>query len=188
MSTKQENSTFATESTNALPLVGSAFSGAVLAFLLLSFLLSLFLVLTAMPEGSSSYLFLEPRGLIVINGMVAFTSSQGVGQQFARCNWAGVAGSTVIFLLFCLMACWLDELPVLIFGLVRGRKKRREENKTGQGAKPTSNKGLIIAEKGLQTFLIVIVDFAPLYMLPALSDNEEVPGTVMVSFPFLTRA
>ncbi len=162
-------------------MVGSAFSGVVLAFLVLSFLLSLFLVLTAMPEGSSSYLFLEPRGLVVINGVVAFTSSQGVGQQFARCDAAGVAGSTVLFLLFCLMACWLDELPVLIFGLIRRRRKRYEENKDVPPSKKNGS-GLMVVEKGLQCFLIITVVFAPLYMLPALSGGEEAPGTVMVSF------
>jgi hypothetical protein len=178
----------------ALPMLGSIFSGVVLAFLLISFLLSLVLVLTAMPEGESSSLFLEPHGLVVGNGVMAFASSQGVGQHFARCSTGSglLAGNTVLFLLFCLLACWLDELPGLLFGLANARKTRQAENKDPRVVMMTmpnrnSNKGQRIAQKGLQCFLFVAVGFAPLYMLPALEPNaaggqEGVPGMVMVSF------
>ena len=120
----QDNNTFATADTIAMPIVGSIFSGVVMAFLAVAFLMLLFLALTSMPEGERSYLLLEPRGLTIVNGIVSFASTQGVGLQFARCNGSGgsIAGGVFLFLLFCLVACWLDELPAII---VQHAMKRR---------------------------------------------------------------
>ena len=122
---EQDNNTFATADTFAMPIVGSIFSGVVMAFLVVAFLLSLFLALTSMPEGERSYLLLEPRGLTIVNGIVSFASTQGVRQQFARCNGSGgsIAGGVFLFMLFCLIVCWLDELPGLIVQQAMKRRK-----------------------------------------------------------------
>ena len=158
----QDANTYAVDPV-VLPLAGSVFCGIVAAYLVVSFLLSLYLALTALPEGDSSYLALNPRGLMVANGIVAFASTQGVGTHFARCG-AGVAGGTVLFLLFCLLACWLDALPELL----------RSSGKIKGKANP-------VAEKVLKCLVVVVVGLAPVYMVFALiQGGDGVPGTVMV--------
>lgn len=69
---------------NAFPFTGSIFTGIVLAYLCICVLLSVYLALVSVPEGGSSYLFMEPRGLIVANGVISFGSTYGVEQIFAR--------------------------------------------------------------------------------------------------------
>ncbi len=92
------------------PLAGSIFAGLVLAHLSIVFLLSVYMSLVALPEGETSYGIFEPRGLIIINGLVTICSAQGVEKYFAHCH-ADVPGFSVLFLIFCLTTCWLDELP-----------------------------------------------------------------------------
>ena len=157
-------------------MAGSVFAGVVLAFLLVSFLLALYLSLTAMPEGESSYLVLEPRGLVVANGVVAFASTQGVGQHFARCSASG-SGDVGLFLLFCLLACWLDALPALVVSLISRSNKVAPEGMQ----KRLSPGGAVVLQKSIRCLLLVVVAASPVYMVYGLRGGGGVPGTVMVS-------
>ena len=57
-------------------IAGSISCGVAMAFLAVCFLLALYVALTAIPEGGSSYLVMEPRGLAVANGVIAFGMTQ----------------------------------------------------------------------------------------------------------------
>lgn len=122
------NRTYVVLEPRTLPFMGSIFSGAVLAYLTLSTLLSIYLGLTATPEGEGSImLMLDPRGLTVANGVVAFASTQGVGQIFAFCS-QDVAGGCALFFLFAFLVCWTDQLPVLVLWLADKLKAQRMKN------------------------------------------------------------
>lgn len=69
---------------NILPFMGSIFSALVLAFLCICVLLGVYMCFVSVPEGASTYVFLEPRGLIVINGFITLGSSYCVDSIFAR--------------------------------------------------------------------------------------------------------
>ena len=107
---------------SSVPLFGSIFAGVVMAFLVTCLLLSIYMAYMATPEGASSYMFFEPRGLIVSNGIVTFASTHTIEQNFASCS-SDAAGATATFVLFCCMACWLDALVDVIRGRVDARKE-----------------------------------------------------------------
>lgn len=115
---------YAVAEKGSLPVMGSVFAGAVLGFLLLGLLLSLYTSLSATPEGEFSYLVLEPRGLTVCNGILVFGSLGTVEHHFAFCA-QDVAGSSTLFALFCLLACLFDEIPALVLWLFKEAKKKR---------------------------------------------------------------
>lgn len=115
----------------ALPVIGSLFAGAVLGYLLLGLLLTLYTSLSATPEGEFSYLVLEPRGLTVTNGILVFGSLGTVEHHFATCS-NDVAGSSTLFAIFCLLACFFDEIPELVEWLVAYAKKRKKREGGGK--------------------------------------------------------
>ena len=80
-------------------------------------MLSIYMSYMATPEGAASYMFLDPRGLMVTNGIVTFASTFTIENHFAKCL-QDVLIPTVTFGLYCLMACWLDAL-VKIFQVWR---------------------------------------------------------------------
>ena len=96
-----------------LPFAGSLFAGFMAAFLLICVLLSVYTSYMAMPEGSSSWVLLDPRGLMVTNGLVVFSSTYAVEKQFAYCI-SDAAASASLFALYCILACWLDAVVDLV--------------------------------------------------------------------------
>lgn len=93
------------------PFMGSIHGGMVMAYLLLMFLLSIYVSFMATPELASSYLFMEPRFLVICSGFLGFGTGQAVADTFATCS--DPSGSIVGFVCFVLIACFFD-LPLLL--------------------------------------------------------------------------
>ncbi len=81
-------------------------------------MLAIYTSYMAMPEGASSYVFLDPRGLMVTNGIVTFACTYTVEKEFAYCIQDVELASTV-FAVYCLFACWLDAGVELVFSYAR---------------------------------------------------------------------
>lgn len=69
---------------SSIPFMGGIFSGVVLAYMVVCELLAIYMCFVSVPEGGSTYVFLEPRGLIVANGLISMGCSYGVDTLFAR--------------------------------------------------------------------------------------------------------
>jgi hypothetical protein len=61
----------------------------------------------AMPEGSSSWVLLDPMGLMVTNWLVVFSSTVCLLHL-------STAASASLFGLYCILACWLDAVVDLV--------------------------------------------------------------------------
>lgn len=172
----KEGTTMVVANPTALPLVGSIFTGVVAAFLCVSFILSLYLLLTSMPEGDSSLLIAEPRGLIVGNGILAFAGTQGVEQNFAYCN-PDVAGGAILMFLFSMLACWADELPAFVGWVVSKNAKvvpsdsSRYERRVG---------GMMFRTIA-RIVILVILAWVPVCGVFISHTEGSVPMTLMVS-------
>lgn len=86
--------------------MGSLFSGIVLAYLTIMFLVSIYLSYMATPESVSSYLFMEPRFLVIATGFFGFGVAQMVASSFSSC--ADPAAAIAGFAGFAFAACWFD--------------------------------------------------------------------------------
>ena len=198
----QGASSFAADQ-GSLPIAGSIFSAIVLAFLCTSVLISVYMAFMAVPEGASTYVFMEPRGLILMNGLVAFGTTQSVEKNFARCS-NDAAGATFVFALFCLLACWLDELPNIAWSAAvwAGLAKKKEGEAEGDydGAKDEAGeetrrrgggakrRGPLSpsTEKIYRYSVLQILSLVPLIGLIA-THTQWMPSAVLVSF-FFARA
>lgn len=89
-----------------LPVMGSLYSGIVLAYLAVMFLVSIYLSYMATPETVASYLFMEPRFLVVATGFLGFGISQMVSGSFASCE--DPVTSILGFAAFVAATCWFD--------------------------------------------------------------------------------
>jgi hypothetical protein len=90
-----------------LPVMGSLYSGIVLAYLTIMFLVSIYLSYMATPESVSSYLFMEPRFLVVATGFFGFGVAQLVSNTFSS-SCADPAAASAGFAAFVLATCWFD--------------------------------------------------------------------------------
>lgn len=107
---------------SSLPLAGSLYAGILLAFLLVMLFVSIYAAFMATPEGESCYLFLEPRFLIIFNGMLVMLAGYSVRSVYGFCFCSGSGAAAcwppavlcVLFSLFCLAVCWLDMLIGLL--------------------------------------------------------------------------
>lgn len=135
-----------------------------MAFLVVCFLLSIYMCYMATPEGASSYMFFEPRALVVANGIVTFSSTHTVEQNFAYCN-GDVVGPTILFFLFCCMVCWVDALVLFV----------HECTSRGRGS----------SSRLIKTFQYAIVQIAALVPFIGLmvTQTSQMPATIMVSIP-----
>jgi hypothetical protein len=149
----------------AVPIAGSVFSGVVLGHLGVAALLSIYLSLAATPEGERSYSIFEPRGLIVVNGLVSICSTQAVERYFASCHGDG-GWFTFLFLIFCTLACWADELPSAILGAVIGKRDETLWERR--------------ISCSFRLFILVLMCFVPLSAVAAANINSDIPGTVLV--------
>ncbi len=184
----------------SLPLFGSLYAGAVLAYLVVCTLLGLYISLSATPEGDGSYLILEPRGLVVANGIIVFASMNSIDQNFAACA-GDVAGASTQFAIFCLLACWADELPALLrAAAVALSKKRRDKKMKKEGFAPLKEDGgdddkkeagnnsdkkskkklwAAILMKVLQGLLLTIMCWVPLISIYMIHTGPEPPGVIV---------
>ena len=191
---------------SALPLFGSLYAGAVLAYLVVCTLLGLYISLSATPEGDGSYLILEPRGLVVANGIITFGSTGTIEGNFARCR-SDAAGTSTLFAIFCLLACWGDELPFLLKAAFEGLSKakaKRDKNaasKKKEGVEPdddndgddkakynnaqavdsSKSQKLAVVMKVLQGLLLTIMCWVPLVAMYAVpqTNGSNVPGVIV---------
>ncbi len=138
-----------------------------MAFLVVCFLLSIYMSYMATPEGASSYMFFEPRALVVANGIVTFSSTHTVEQNFAYCN-RDVVGPTILFFLFCCMVCWVDAIVLLV------------QEFTSRGSRGSTTAG---SNRLIKTFQYAIVQVAALVPFIGLvaTQASQMPATVMVS-------
>jgi hypothetical protein len=145
-----------------LPFMGSIFSGAVMAFLSVTLLLSIYLCLSSTPEGhGGAMLLMDPRGLTVANGIVSFGSTQGVGQIFALCS-QDVAGGCALFMLFALLACWVGDVPFALLDLSERLRAGRLQGGSGQAQLPKTQGGVpsvTAAREGLVYNVAVVSRF-----------------------------
>ena len=163
----------------ALPVAGSIFSGVVAAFLALSLVMSLFLALTAMAEGESSYLFLEPRGLIIANGVVAFSGPGSIYLHFSMCSW-DVLGPSVLLGIFCLSVCWLDELVSLILWTRRDRMQNVGKYQVQEG----SEYDMGPLEKLYRCAVLLTLGWMPVVRIAHIQNSwtpASTPMTIMVN-------
>ncbi len=150
-----------------LPMAGSVFAGVVLAFLGIATLLAIYLSLAATPEGERSYCIIEPRGLIIVNGIVSICSTQGVERFFATCQ-RDAGGFASMFIIFCAAVCWLDEVPAAILGAIVVRGGRKES--------VWEHRGSCLA----RLLILLVMCFVPPAALSAGNAGSDVPGTVLV--------
>lgn len=95
----------------SLPIAGSIFAGVLLGFLLLMLFISIYACFMAMPEAHWSYLFLEPRFLIILNAALVMLAKYAVQNSFVYCYCPGCMSPAVLCLLFSIFAlatCWAD--------------------------------------------------------------------------------
>lgn len=170
---EQEQALFAADA-RVLPFMGSIFTGAVLAFACICTLLSIYMSFVAVPEGASSYIFMEPRGLIVMNGLLVFGSTHGVETIFSVCS-NSVAGDSVVFALFCLLACWLDGIPSLAVGLAN-RLRKNQEPGDEKGNKKSGKISKIFRYATLQCMSLV-----PIIGLLVTHPGPGMPNAILVS-------
>lgn len=90
------------------PFMGSIYSGIVLAYLSIMFLVSIYISYMATPDMASSYLFLEPRFLVVCSGFLAFGVGQSISGTFGTCS--DPAASIAGFAAFVAATCFFDIL------------------------------------------------------------------------------
>lgn len=114
--TAMNASVYAVPDAAVMPLVGSIYCGVVAAFLVLCFFLSLYLSLRATPEGESTYLCFDPRGLIVVNAIVTVGTVWPLHANFVGCS-GRTLGGTLFFAALCFVVCWAEETFVFIWGL-----------------------------------------------------------------------
>ena len=94
------------------PFMGSIFGGMALAYLSIMFLLSIYISYMATPDAASSYLFLEPRFLVIVCGFLAFGTAPLVSDVYGGCSGSAATGSIVGFTCFTAAACFFDLLFV----------------------------------------------------------------------------
>lgn len=103
--------------TSGLPITGSIFVGILIAFLLVMLFVSMYACFMAVPENAWTYLFFEPRNLVVLNALVVMTSAYSVRNAFVGCHCTEACFSPavlcVLFTIFAVMVCWLDILIAL---------------------------------------------------------------------------
>jgi hypothetical protein len=95
----------------SLPIAGSIFAGVLLGFLLLMLLIGVYACFMAMPESHWSYIFLEPRFLIMLNAALVMMAEYAVQNSFVHCYCPGCiqpAVLCVLFALFSIVTCWAD--------------------------------------------------------------------------------
>ena len=90
-----------------LPVMGSLYSGIILAYLTIMFLVSIYLSYMATPESVASYLFMEPRFLVVATGFFGFGVAQLVSNTFSS-SCADPAAASAGFAAFVVTTCWFD--------------------------------------------------------------------------------
>lgn len=109
---------------SVIPIAGSIYAGLLMAFLALMFLISIYAVFTALPEETASYIFLEPRFLVLLSGMMTLLSAYSVKNSFLYCyceqesNCWSTTILCIMFALFSGLICFLD----LLLGLVLPQK------------------------------------------------------------------
>lgn len=151
------------------PLFGSIFAGAVIAFLLVSTLLSIYMSYMATPEGAATYMFLDPRGLIVTNGIVTFASTYTVEKHFARCMHAGDVGTaSTLFALYCLSVCWLDGVVKIV-----------QENMMASSTDESAAAATVMIFRVVRYAVLQIMAAVPVIGLLATHDSH-MPSVVLV--------
>lgn len=95
------------------PLLGSALLGAIMAYLVLALLLSMYSAYSATPSGVGATLFLDPKVFTLANGIIMFGTREIVQKVFAKCEspWLHIWG----VLAFSVIVCF-DEY--LIMGIL----------------------------------------------------------------------
>ena len=95
--------------TSSNPMImGSIYSGIVLAYLTIMLLISIYMSYVATPDSVASYLFMEPRFLVIATAFLGFGLSQLVASSCAT----NPIGSITGFSLFAATACWFDLLTM----------------------------------------------------------------------------
>lgn len=100
------------------PFMGSIFCGMAMGYMGTMFLLSLYISYMATPESASSFLFLEPRFLVIASGFLGFGVGPAIAGSYAGCT--DPAGAIVGFSCFAVAACFFD----LIFVAMQGGGER----------------------------------------------------------------
>ena len=102
-----------------LPIAGSLYSGIIIAYLLVMFFVAVYASFMAMPEEASSYMFFEPKFLIMLNAMLVMTAGYAVKSCFVYCYCSGdgcfsPATLCVLFSLFAAITSFADVLVGLM--------------------------------------------------------------------------
>jgi hypothetical protein len=95
----------------SLPIAGGVFGGVLLAFLVVMFLISIYAVFMAMPDGAGSYIFIEPKFVTLLNGLLVVVGTYGVSNSFLHCHCESCLSTSflcILFSLFALATCVLD--------------------------------------------------------------------------------
>jgi hypothetical protein len=101
----------ATAAASSIPIAGGIYAGVLLAFLTVMFLVSIYAVFMAIPEEAGSYIFVEPKFLILLNGLLVMMSTYGVSNSYLYCYCNGCFSTSVLcilFSLFSVVTCLLD--------------------------------------------------------------------------------
>ena len=106
-------------SITAVPIMGSIYAGIVLAYLTIMFLVSIYMSYVATPISVSSYLFMDPRFLVIATGFLGFGLGQMVSSVFASCT--NPAGSIIGFSCFVTATCWFDLATMALLRTPRSR-------------------------------------------------------------------
>lgn len=166
------NSTYGA-SQDGFPVAGSAFVGVTAAFASVTLLLSLYMSLMAIPEGGSSYMVFEPRGLVVCNALLVMGSVNGVDAFFAGCE-QDVAGRATVFAIFCVAACWGDEAGSLGWWLL-------SRCVPAMRAPAGTAKWAVILDKIYRILWLSLVSWAPAMWLRTVDAVTSGPDT----FPYM---
>ena len=93
-----------------VPFMGSIYGGMVMGYVGMVFLLSIYISYMATPDSASSYLFMEPRFLVIASGFLGFGTGQAVSNVYGGC--ADPAEHAVGFSCFVVVAAFFDLLLV----------------------------------------------------------------------------
>lgn len=93
-----------------VPFMGSMYGGMVMGYLGMNFLLSVYISYMSTPDSASSYLFMEPRFLVMAGGFLGMGTGQTVAGTYGRCSNPAV--SIAGFSCFVIAAAFFDLLLV----------------------------------------------------------------------------
>jgi hypothetical protein len=102
-----------------LPMAGSIICATVLAYLIVSVFISMYMSHCATPMGLHNPLFMERRALAILNMIVSNRIPYIVSSVYSNCEWSI---SNILPILYILLVCYEHDLSVFIFGLFRKSK------------------------------------------------------------------